>query len=77
MSDEYYDGATDALAEVESEIKAAWVITPVKREHFVSDSDFWREVAIEAVQALRESYLKDQKFMRDYRAKREGAKAHG
>lgn len=70
MSEEYYNGATDALNEAESEIKAAWVITPIKRRDFHSDSDFWREVALEAVQALRESYERDQKFMREYEARK-------
>ena len=62
----YYDGATDALSEAITEIKAAWVITPVKREHYDSDPDFWREVAIEAVLALQKSYDNDAKFMRDW-----------
>jgi hypothetical protein len=64
--DAYYDGIADGLTEVEGEIKAAWIITPVKRSDFTSDSDFWREVAIEAVTALRESYAKDQQFMRKH-----------
>lgn len=70
MSDPYYDGATDALSEAMDEIKAAWLLTPIKRKDFESDRDFWREVAVEAVQALHDSYDKDAKFMREYNAKR-------
>lgn len=70
----YYDGATDALSEAEGEIKAAWNLTPIKRSDFVAERDFWREVALEAVQALRESYVRDQKTMREYETKR-GEKA--
>lgn len=67
MNDVYYDGAHDALTEAEGEIKAAWIITPVKREHFTSDSDFWREVALEAIRALRDSYDGDAKFVEKLR----------
>jgi hypothetical protein len=62
-SREYYDGAHDALVEAEQEIQAAWIITPVKREHFDSDSDFWREVALEAVRSLAKSYDSDKEYV--------------
>lgn len=67
MSDPYYDGASDALTEAEQEIKAAWIVTPVKREDYGSEYDFWREVALEAIRTLKASYDGDAKFVEKIR----------
>lgn len=63
MSQAYYDGAHDALTEAMQEINAAWLINPVKYEDFTSDREYWRAVALEAVQALYDSYEKDAEYV--------------
>ncbi len=65
MNDPYYDGAHDALTEVKSEIKSAFLMgySDIKRRDYPAERDFWVAVVVRAVEDLQASYERDAKFI--------------
>lgn len=65
MNDPYYDGAHDALTEVMSEVKAAFLMgySDIKRRDYPVERDFWVAITVRAIEDLQSSYERDAKFV--------------
>lgn len=69
MTQDYYDGASDALTEAVGEIKAIFTLgdNTIQPEDFRNSNEYWQALAIHAVETLRSSYDGDAQFMKAYR----------
>ena len=69
MTQDYYDGASDALTEAVTEMNAIFVKgdPTVQPEDFRTSNEYWQALAIHAVETLRSSYDGDAQFMKAYR----------
>ena len=72
MTQDYFDGASDALTEAVTEMNAIFVKgdPTVRPADFRSNAEYWQALAIHAVETLRSSYAGDAQFMKAYLEKR-------
>lgn len=72
MNDAYYDGAGDALAEAIREVKAAFVMGDalIKPQDYPTREEYYAALVEKAIDDLALSYASDQRFMREYEARK-------